>query len=72
MTSALALAAVLSHARGRYVADIAAIASLTGRDTAYDYVSRLENDIAALSAAPPSGARADYVAAYARVDPRLR
>jgi len=61
MTSALALAAVLSHARGRYLADIGAIASLTGRDVAYDYVDRLTTDIAALSSPAPSDARAQYV-----------
>jgi phospholipase/carboxylesterase len=68
MISALALAAVLSHARGRYLADIAAMASLTGRDVAYDYVDRLSNDIDALSSAPPSGSRADYVARVATLD----
>jgi predicted esterase len=67
MISALALAAVLSHARGRYVADIAAMAPLTGRDVAYDYVDRLTNDIEALSSAP-AGAKADYAARVATLD----
>jgi len=66
--SALALAAVLSHDRSRYVADIAAMAALTGRDVAFDYVTRLDNDIAALSSAPPSSAAAEYAARVATLD----
>ncbi|HEY8321056.1 MAG TPA: hypothetical protein VIG46_04585 [Candidatus Baltobacteraceae bacterium] len=68
MSSALALAAVLSHARGRYLADIAAMASLTGRDAAYDYVDRLTNDIAALSSTAPATPRAEYVVRVASLD----
>ena len=55
MISALALAAVLSRARDTYAADIVAMAPMTGRDVAYDYVVRLDDDIASLSAPLPAG-----------------
>jgi len=66
--SALALAAVLAHDRSRYMTDIAAMETLTGRDVAYDYVDRLTNDIAALSSAPSSSPKADYAARVATLD----
>lgn len=65
MISALALAAVLAHTRDRYVADIAAMAPVTGRDVAFDYVIRLNDDIAGLTA---PGDASDYALRIATLD----
>ncbi len=49
MLAAVALAAVLTHTRDAYVANLASLESVTGRDVAYDYVFRLDADIEALA-----------------------
>jgi len=69
MLAAIALAATLAQTRDAYLAHIGPISRLTGRDVAFDYVVRLNDDIEALSAAAPYATRIatlddDVVAQY--------